>query len=369
MVEKLFFVNLYIFLYMFLTNVWNADIEIVQEVRAGKKNIDQSVHSIPTLSSQGTCRVKKIVEKKRAERFAYLEKIPLISHMLKAPKMCQQCGAKKFQFESRGFCCSNGDVSLKASDVHSRLYELFTSASNESRDFKRYIRTYNSNFAFTSLGVTYDKDFCGMSKGIYTFRIQGQIYHRISQLVPVDRPPSFLQLYFHDTDHELQNRLSFSNDMTLPTVSILREALQVNPYCQFFRSLRDVPLLKDHKIRIRCDSGMDQRVYNAPLASQVAAIWVHDEMSTDYGTHDIIVSGIGGEVHTINYYFGCYDPLQYPLLFPYGDTGWHQGIKKVDKQSGQACFVNQDFIDARNIGSVEELLANEIEGTLKISKY
>ena len=59
MVEKLLFVNLYIFLYMFLTNVWNADIEIVQEVRAGKKNIDHSVHSIPTLSSQGTCRVKK----------------------------------------------------------------------------------------------------------------------------------------------------------------------------------------------------------------------------------------------------------------------------------------------------------------------
>lgn len=33
----------------------------------------------------------------------------------------------------------------------------------------------------------------------------------------------------------------------------------------------------------------------------------------------------------MQYYFGCYDPLQYPLLFPYGETGWHQGIQRVDK--------------------------------------
>ncbi|XP_074298757.1 uncharacterized protein LOC141629686 [Silene latifolia] len=28
------------------------------------------------------------------------------------------------------------------------------------------------------------------------------------------------------------------------------------------------------------------------------------------------------------HYYGCYDPLQYPLLFPCGECGWHQGLKK-----------------------------------------
>ena len=32
----------------------------------------------------------------------------------------------------------------------------------------------------------------------------------------------------------------------------------------------------------------------------------------------------------VNYYYGCYDPLQYPLLFPYGQNGWHCGIQKVE---------------------------------------
>lgn len=31
----------------------------------------------------------------------------------------------------------------------------------------------------------------------------------------------------------------------------------------------------------------------------------------------------------VNYYYGCYDPLQCPLLFSYGQDGWHCGIKKI----------------------------------------
>jgi hypothetical protein len=40
-------------------------------------------------------------------------------------------------------------------------------------------------------------------------------------------------------------------------------------------------------------------------------------------SQNIIVYSHSGCSHRVQYYFGCYDPLEYPLLFPYGDIGRH----------------------------------------------
>ena len=53
------------------------------------------------------------------------------------------------------------------------LYELFTLDTEEAKEFRKYVRTYNNTFAFTSFGVKYDKQLCMINKGIYTFCIQG----------------------------------------------------------------------------------------------------------------------------------------------------------------------------------------------------
>lgn len=47
-------------------------------------------------------------------------------------------------------------------------------------------------------------------ESILHFRAQGQVYHYINSLYPTDRAPSFLQLYFHDTHEEIDNRISFT---------------------------------------------------------------------------------------------------------------------------------------------------------------
>ena len=43
---------------------------------------------------------------------------------------------------------------------------------------------------------------------------------------------------------------------------------------------------------------------------------------------DIIVHTHSGHKHTIKHYYGCYDPLQCPLLFPWGYVEWFQNILK-----------------------------------------
>ena len=47
----------------------------------------------------------------------------------------------------------------------------------------------------------------------------------------------------------------------------INDILEANPYCQFFRRLGDLPNWESQNILIKCDAGLDQRVYNALSAS------------------------------------------------------------------------------------------------------
>jgi len=85
--------------------------------------------------------------------------------------------------------------------------------------------------------------------------------------------------------------------------------------------------VKDHQVVIRSDFGLYQRIYNAPSSSQVAAIWLENEQTGECIERDIIVYSHSKFSYKVQHYYGCYDPLQYPLLFPFRDMGWHQGIK------------------------------------------
>ncbi|KAG6732517.1 hypothetical protein I3842_01G182300 [Carya illinoinensis] len=267
--------------------------------------------------------------------------------------------ARKFYHEPNGFCCADGTIALSHNQFLDELYQLFTYNSVESKKFCTYACTYNNKFAFTSFGVIFDKELCRQNRGIYTFRVQGQMYHYIEDLVPEDGHPSYLQLYFFNKEHELENRIYDAERLDPSIIARLMDILEVNPYCRFFRTLSNISSLENHTIRIRSDIDLDQRVYNAPSVSQVAAIWTETDNCTEQKGRDIIVFNEAGGSHIVQYYFGCYDPLQYPLLFPFGDSGWHQGIKKVERGTIllNAQALESHFIEHSN--SAEEFLRKE----------
>ncbi|KAG6641259.1 hypothetical protein CIPAW_09G061200 [Carya illinoinensis] len=142
-------------------------------------------------------------------------------------------------------------------------------------------------------------------------------------------------------------------------IAQLIDILHINPYSLFFRSLGDLSNLKNQVIHIRSDVGLDQRVFNVPTSSQVAAIWVENEDADQLRGRDIYVFSHSGGSHIVQYYFGCYDPLQYPLLFPLGDTGWHQCIQRVNRGSTLTSNKTIRSIDHHRSISVEELLRRE----------
>ncbi|CAI9271411.1 unnamed protein product [Lactuca saligna] len=227
--------------------------------------------------------------------------IPSVADRLPNVANCYYCVAGKFYSETNHFCCSDCSIVLSNNELPVVMRNLLCSASEEAKMFRTYVRSYNNLFSFTSFGVKVDKALAKRNKGIYTFRVQGQVYHFINEIMPQNNSSKSLQLYFHHTEHEIKN----------------------SPF-HLSISLRDVPDLDNYKIILKTIADQDQRVYNKPEVSQVAAIWINGEDNGDYVTRCIEVKMHNNESKSVQYYFGYYDPLQYPLMFPFGELGWHQ---------------------------------------------
>ncbi|XP_057760522.1 uncharacterized protein LOC130980894 [Arachis stenosperma] len=74
-------------------------------------------------------------------------------------------------------------------------------------------------------------------------------------------------------------------------------------------------------------------MYSAPSCDEVAALIVGDFDSSDHG-RDIIIRSTGGRLQRIYETHALYWPLQYPLLFPYGEDGYHLNIGYRGQQLG-----------------------------------
>ena len=107
-------------------------------------------------------------------------------------------------------CCKGGRIVVRRRKAWpyplDRLIGFGESA--ESTEFMRLIRSYNSMFAFCSLGVKVG-DSINTGHGPYVFGVNGLPSHRIGSLVPApNKDPKFIQLYIYHTINEVSNRMS-----------------------------------------------------------------------------------------------------------------------------------------------------------------
>jgi hypothetical protein len=152
-----------------------------------------------------------------------------------------------------------------------------------------------------------------------------------------------LQLYIYDTDENLFHRVKRSPNLRLDLIRKILAILEHNPYAQVFKSLGAVPNLDEYRISLNTDIKLDQRRYNAPTTSQVAAIWVEGSDPQKTFDRSVIMYGKGERERPlyIRAYYGCYDPLSYPLFFPRGEIGWNRLMPYI----GAADDTNQDSVD------------------------
>ena len=129
------------------------------------------------------------------------------------------------------------------------------------------------------------------TQGVYSFRIQGEMYHRIGSLLPDDgATPAFSQVYIYE-QHLMPN-------LDSSTLAQLQAMLhELNPYVHIFRQaaeiLQENPL-QDLKLVIMKTHNEYQ--YTTPTVSEVAVLMVGDGQEAEPSNRDIVIHKKSGEL-------------------------------------------------------------------------
>ncbi len=244
-------------------------------------------------------------------------------------KKCNYCQALLFPGETSSLCCANGAVRLPPlPDIPNELDTLMA-----SRAFRTNIRAYNSAFQFTSIEAN-EIHLPGYNP---SYIVQGQLYHRIGSLMPdAGQPHNFAQIYWLGGQanqvarrHELFPQLDNVALLSLTTMFHRDNALVRG----FIMAIEQAEALniEEYKIILHAHKqpqGEHERRYNIPTCNEVAALIINEEG----GRRDLIMQRRvpAGEnpYQRLSETHRYYDPMQYPLLFPHGDSGYEFHIKR-----------------------------------------
>ncbi|CEP07408.1 hypothetical protein, partial, partial [Parasitella parasitica] len=278
--------------------------------------------------------------------------------------VCASCGAFMWLDERKStskasnpsfqMCCSNGKAILRpVSTIPTAIANLLRGNSNECKEFKKNIRSYNSALSFTSMNANLDRTVANNISGAYAFRIHGSVHHLMSSsLVPSDdmsstatSQPKFAQIYIFDTDNELRNRMNVAgnSEVNEGTMAILQGVMHdVNPFVSQFKTMKELAEelpegIQDIRMIFKSQGTPDPRRYNDPTAFEIGVLIVGgaDGPDTEPSNRDIVLRLKGPEnsLTRINEIHQHYDPLHYVLMFPRGDSGWYCDIKSYNPNS------------------------------------
>ncbi|KAL4579076.1 hypothetical protein LXL04_015211 [Taraxacum kok-saghyz] len=232
-------------------------------------------------------------------------------------------------------CCKGGKVVLpNEPEPPDSIQHLF-----KDKHFLDNIRAYNQMFSMTSFGAQIDESVNDV-KSPYVFKISGQIYHWLGSLCPSEgNPPRFLQLYIYDTQNEVENRMRFfgrieSKSLNSTIVQQLIDFLDKhNDLVKLFRTARSIceeTNVPDFHIRLY--SVVGSRQYDLPTSNAIGAIVFGDSATfeTDY---DVVITPKDGIPQRVNKLHQSYMSLQFPLLFLYGQPGYHPNMKLTSPRS------------------------------------
>jgi hypothetical protein len=292
--------------------------------------------SVPTTTRQRTNQQNAITKAAAASDTTHFQE----AHVPQALKLhncgtfqaqpCAHCNAYIWPNELHSICYQNGKVVLQPLPAPpEEIEQLFSKPQ-----FLSQIRGYNNALALASTGSN-EVQIPGFNP---TFKIQGKIHHRIGSLLPQDSAaPKFAQIYFYDTDNELQNRLQHVRNLDPNILTSLQQCLhECNSYIASFKAAIELTNASDNDIRIilHADKNLKPstehcRRYNLPTNSEVSAL-IPGEPTQN---RDIIIHCRDGRLQRIRTLHRSYDALHYVIFFPYGTDSWHLGMKKTDNRT------------------------------------
>ena len=243
-------------------------------------------------------------------------------------------------------CCMHGQVQIEPMRVLPEpLNSLMNGDNHEARSFREGLRRWNSIFAFTSIRFNMDNRATEIGGTFQLFQIHGALYHRQGPLVPAGglEDARFSQIYLYDPADAARARFTLAPELNANLITSLTMRLhEHNPLIQLYQTARErfaaisevednCRLILNPQLRLILERGADRRRENLPTANEVAIILPEEYGSR--GFRDIVLARrVNGEdvrnsFTLINPNHALYLPLHYVLLFPYGEHGWHWGMR------------------------------------------
>lgn len=261
----------------------------------------------------------------------------------KPNKVCPHCKAMMWDAERNNkstkhhaptfsICCRNGQVKLPPERQPPLFLANLLSGGPNTAHYKKTIRIYNSLFAFTSLGGKVDNRI-NKGRAPYTFKLQGQNYHLIGSICPVKgETPKYCQLYVYDTENEVENRQNAvpGSDNTDPEIvqGLLLMLDEHNSLVKGFRMARErFKNNEPEECRLTLMSSFSASGRPNPVgpSNEVGALIVGD-LEGSCSWRDIVVQTRNKKLKRIFETNRHFMQLQYPLMFPFGDDGFHPEI-------------------------------------------
>ncbi|CAN1769845.1 hypothetical protein LINPERHAP1_LOCUS11421 [Linum perenne] len=157
-------------------------------------------------------------------------------------------------------------------------------------------------------------------------------------------------MFVFDTENEIKHRLnscpSNVNDLSEQIIKELRDMFdEHNVLVKVFRYARDrlnVADVENVKLKLQANRISDRREYDLPIMDELAILIV-DETGDDTYQPDIIVQHLSNEMERVSFSHPSLMALQYPILFPHGEDGWHSSIMLSDTQDPLKCVSQCDF--------------------------
>ncbi|KAL8156433.1 hypothetical protein AgCh_001501 [Apium graveolens] len=184
--------------------------------------------------------------------------------------------------------------------------------------------------------------------GPFCYRQGGQNHHNMGSFKPIEgSKPQFCQLYFYDTDNEVDNRIfaiqsknKNSKDGTRPEIvqNLIKMFDEVSPLAKKFRQARDCSReeeIPELKILLKESRSASRRPNHITPSSEVAVLLV-GENDPNIGDRDVILRLKHGGLERISFIHPLFMALQYPILFPFAEDGFHKDIKYIRTTSNSA---------------------------------
>lgn len=217
---------------------------------------------------------------------------------LREQNMCQHCGAFYFDEEKAAhnrnvtvLCCQRGTVHLPRVECTPNIKSLYYEDGNNERNFRKFIRAYNTAHAFASTRGKFDQTV--QVQGPYCVRVNGQITHTIHPALNEDNArPKFGQLYILDSAEASVERYQQYHLCIRPVNDLIEHDIALyNVYARSYKMLGDV--LKEHhpsgdatdhillcfmrpdiKLRNLNEPAWMIQQYDEPQSEEVAAVFI-----------------------------------------------------------------------------------------------